>query len=214
MAFLFRGWEDVEGESLGRDSASSSAVYTELRLRGLIRTEEEKERLLELCSGTADAVWTCGSVQRHACSTVFHVDRGVLVGGLHAKRTAEAVRVCAVETSQSIRGLLGMLGFRRVGMVHVKADVFHFKPKTSRHVVLLVQRHFLDPAHQQPLWEGGESCWLVELLARRSCEAATAAAEAALAAVADTLKPVVMLRKVDPKDYAEAEARAMRAAAL
>ncbi|OEH77279.1 hypothetical protein cyc_00080 [Cyclospora cayetanensis] len=211
MAFLFRGWEDVEGESLGRDSASSSAVYTELRLRALIRTEEEKERLLELCSGTADvrsaSSWTdvvmhtaaaqtgCMDMRKRAdtpheltlrwysappavkdACTVFHVDRGVLVGGLHAKRTAEAVRVCAVETSQSIRGLLGMLGFRTLPTSSLCGKEARVVGSSScLHVA----------AVKQPL-QRQKQPWL----------------------------PLQIHSNLDPKDYAEAEARAMRAAAL
>ena len=55
-------------------------------------------------------------------------------------------------------------------------------------LLLLLLLLMQDPLHKQPLW-GEKSCWLVELQARLSSEAATAAAEAALAAVADALKP-------------------------
>ncbi|CDJ70361.1 hypothetical protein, conserved [Eimeria necatrix] len=213
MASLFAGWEDADENGQAADTPQTPSIYTEMRLRGVIKTPEEYKKLVAFCSSTADGVWTCGSVQRHRKSVLYYRDQGVLVGGLQARRAAEVQQVVAVETTQAMRGLLGALGFRRVGSVHVKADVFHFKPKTGRHVVLLLQQHFLDRAHQRPLW-GENSCWLVELHARRSSEAAIAAAEAALTAVAEALQPIVTLRKVDPKDYAEAESRAMQAAAV
>ncbi|CDJ50245.1 hypothetical protein, conserved [Eimeria brunetti] len=248
MSSLFSGWEDAKGEGQPADTPEGPSVYTEMRLMGLLKTQEEVDKLLQCCSSAADvhclSSWTDITLQTAVHSTgcmdmrkraetpqevtlrwyhepggvkdtcaLYYQDQGVLVGGLHAKKAAETAKVYCTQTTQAMRGVLRALGFRRLGSIHVKANVFHFKPKTARHVVLLLQQHFLDPQHTRPLW-GQDCCWLVELQARLSSDAAaTAAAEAALAAVAETLKPVVTLRKMDPKDYAEAEANAMRAAA-
>ncbi|KAL8269370.1 hypothetical protein Esti_006705 [Eimeria stiedai] len=217
MALLFRGWDDAEHEGEEPTAGeASAAVYTELRLQGLITSETEMQRLLEICNRTADcrsfSSWRDTTLQTTAPQTgsldmrkrseaprevklrwyfepaalkdtcvLYHKDSGGLLGSLAARREADATRVVAVQTTQAMRK------FWHVAKRETGGDSDTLRER-GREAERERKRKPRDRAHQRPL-RADSSCWLVELHARRSNEAATAAAEAALVALAETLKP-------------------------